>query len=133
MPCTALSAAHSDLGIGDSGSSLGGRESRGTDRVAPPKAARVREPELPRPFRVPGGMFGAVAVGIAPMLLLGFSVFRSQTEQVLGMSSFAFGMILIGAGVVAYGLNHALKPTGWTPSADKAAGPVVSEQGSLAG
>jgi len=74
---------------------------------------RVREPELPRPFRVPGGMLGAVAVGIAPMLLLGFSVIRSQSEQVLGMSSFAFGMILIGAGVLAYALNHALKPTGW--------------------
>jgi amino acid transporter len=80
---------------------------------------RVREPELPRPFRVPGGMFGAVAVGVAPMLLLGFSVFRSQTEQVLGMSSFAFGMILIGAGVVAYALNVAFKPTGWTPTREK--------------
>jgi len=78
---------------------------------------RVREPELPRPFRVPGGMFGAVAVGIAPMLLLGFSVVRSETEQVLGMSSFAFGMLLIAAGVVAYFLNHALKPQGWTPAA----------------
>jgi len=77
---------------------------------------RVREPELHRPFRVPGGMFGAIAVGIAPMLLLGFSVVRSETEQVLGMSSFAFGMLLIAAGVVAYFLNHALKPEGWTPA-----------------
>ena len=77
---------------------------------------RVREPELHRPFRVPGGMFGAVAVGIAPMLLLGFSVVRSETEQVLGMSSFAFGMLLIAAGVVAYLLNHAVKPEGWAPT-----------------
>ena len=61
-------------------------------------------------------MFGAVAVGIAPMLLLGFSVLRSETEQVLGMSSFAFGMLLIAAGVVAYLLNHALRPEGWTTS-----------------
>jgi hypothetical protein len=74
---------------------------------------RVREPELPRAFRVPGGMFGAIAVGIPPMLLLVFSVVRSETEQVLGMSSFAFGMLLIAAGVVAYLLNHALKPQGW--------------------
>ncbi len=78
---------------------------------------RIREPELPRAFRVPGGMFGAVAVGIAPMLLLGFSVFRSQNEQVLGMSSFTFGMLLIAAGVLAYFLNHALKPAGWAPTA----------------
>ncbi|PYX43061.1 MAG: amino acid transporter [Acidobacteria bacterium] len=75
---------------------------------------RVREPELPRPFRVPGGLFGAIAIGIAPMLLLGFSIFRSEHETVFGMSSFAFGMILIGAGVVAYLLNHAIKPEGWT-------------------
>ena len=77
---------------------------------------RIREPELPRAFRVPGGMFGAVAVGITPMLLLGFSVFRSQSEQVLGMSSFTFGMLLIAAGVLAYFLNHALKPAGWAPA-----------------
>jgi len=29
------------------------------------------------------------------------------------MTSFAFGMILIAAGVVAYGVNHLLKPHGW--------------------
>jgi len=75
---------------------------------------RVREPDLPRPFRVPGGMFGAIAVGITPMLLLGFSIVRSESETVLGMSSFAFGMILMAAGVVAYFLNVALKPRGWT-------------------
>jgi amino acid transporter len=78
-------------------------------------ALRVREPKLPRAFRVPGGMFGVCAIGVAPMLLLGLAIFRSETEQVLGMSSFAFGMILIGAGVLAYGLNHVLKPQGWAP------------------
>ena len=80
---------------------------------------RVREPELPRPFRVPGGLFGAIAIGITPMLMLGFSIFRSEHETVAGMSSFAFGMILMAAGVVAYGLNHALKPGGWAPGAEK--------------
>ncbi len=80
---------------------------------------RFREPDLPRAFRVPGGKLGAIAVGIPPLLLLGFSIVRSETEQVLGMSSFAFGMILMGAGVVAYFVNHALKPQGWTPVHDK--------------
>ena len=45
---------------------------------------RIREPELPRPFRVPGGMFGAVAVGVAPMLLLGFSVVRGRERASAG-------------------------------------------------
>ena len=80
---------------------------------------RFREPELPRPFRVPGGLFGAIAIGIPPMLLLGFSVIRSEHESILGMSSFAFGMILIATGFVAYFVNHALKPAGWSASAEK--------------
>ncbi len=74
---------------------------------------RIREPELARPFRVPGGLLGAVMVGLPPMLLIGFSIVRSQQEQILGVSSFVFGMGLIAAGVVAYFLNYALKPAGW--------------------
>ena len=74
---------------------------------------RFTEPNLKRPFKVPGGLFGAVAIGIPPMLLLGFSIARSQHESILGMSSFAFGMMLIAAGFAAYGLNHLLKPEGW--------------------
>jgi hypothetical protein len=46
-------------------------------------------------------------------------VVRSQNEQVFGMSSFAFGLILMSAGVVAYFLNHALKPAGWAPAEQK--------------
>jgi amino acid transporter len=80
---------------------------------------RFREPELARPFRVPGGLFGAIAIGIPPMLLLGFSIIRSEHEQVWNMSSFAFGMILIAAGVVAYAVNHLLKPQGWAATTEK--------------
>jgi amino acid transporter len=78
---------------------------------------RFTEPDLKRPFKVPGGFFGAIAIGIPPMLLLAFSVVRSEHESILGMSSFAFGMILVAAGFVAYALNHALKPDGWAPPA----------------
>jgi len=78
---------------------------------------RIREPQLKRPFRVPGGLFGAIAVGIAPVLLLGFDLVRSQSEQVAGMSSFALGAIVIGVGVLAYVLNQVLKPAGWAGAA----------------
>jgi amino acid transporter len=80
---------------------------------------RFREPELARPFRVPGGLFGAIAIGIPPMLLLGFSILRSEHEQVWNMSSFEFGMILIAAGFVAYAVNHLLKPAGWAIRSEK--------------
>jgi amino acid transporter len=74
---------------------------------------RVREPELKRPFRVPGGWFGAIAVGIPPTLLLGFAVLNSEHEAILGMSAFWFGLIVMGGGVVAYAINHLVKPGGW--------------------
>jgi hypothetical protein len=61
-------------------------------------------------------LLGAIAIGIPPMLLLGFSVIRSEHEQVWNMSSFEFGMILIAAGFLAYALNHLLKPQGWAPT-----------------
>ena len=80
---------------------------------------RIREPELKRPFRVPGGLFGAIAVGIPPVLLLGFAVIRSEHEAVLGISALLFGLIVMGAGVAAYFINHALKPAGWTQAAPK--------------
>jgi amino acid transporter len=79
---------------------------------------RIREPELKRPFRVPGGLFGAIAVGIPPVLLLGFAIIRSEHEVVLGMSSFLFAMIVIGAGVVAYVVNRVLKPAGWATASE---------------
>ncbi|HEV2112500.1 MAG TPA: hypothetical protein VGR50_00040, partial [Terriglobales bacterium] len=63
---------------------------------------RIREPELARPFRVPGGLLGAIALGICPTLLLGFSVVRGETETILGISSFEFSLLLIAAGVVVY-------------------------------
>ena len=81
---------------------------------------RFREPNLARPFKVPGGLFGAIAIGIAPTLLLGFAILRGDHETILGMSAVLFGLLVMGAGVVAYLINHALKPAGWSvPSSEK--------------
>jgi len=76
-------------------------------------ALRVREPELHRPFRVPGGMAGAWLVGVCPLLLLGFAAVHGEQEAVLGMSALAFGGLLIASGVIAYWLNGVVKPEGW--------------------
>jgi len=65
-------------------------------------ALRVKEPDLERPFRVPGGMPGAALIGVCPLLLLGVSVFHSESERILGINGLLFGMLLIVAGVFAY-------------------------------
>jgi amino acid transporter len=73
---------------------------------------RIREPKLERPFRVPGGMFGAAMVGVFPVLLLGFALVHSEGEQILGISSLVFALLLIGAGLVAYGIMEILRHSG---------------------
>ena len=65
---------------------------------------------LPRPFKVPGGMFGVVLVGLLPTLLLIFSIIHGEHEQVLGMSGFIFGALLVAGGFVAYGIDVRLRP-----------------------
>jgi amino acid transporter len=77
---------------------------------------RIKEPTLRRPFKVPGGMTGAVLLGVSPVLLLGFSIAHGEGEQILGMSGLAFGLLLISAGFLAYWLKSALRPEGWAPA-----------------
>src|ERR1700721_2750319 len=43
-------------------------------------ALRVREPELARPFRVPGGLAGTVAIGVPPLGLMIAALARKRTE-----------------------------------------------------
>src|SRR5437879_2533832 len=63
---------------------------------------RIREPELKREFRVPGGLAGAVLVGVFPLLLLGLAVVHGGSETVLGMNGLVFGIVIITAGFAVY-------------------------------
>src|SRR5258708_6887616 len=65
-------------------------------------ALRVREPELKREFRVPGGLTGAIACGIFPLLLLILATVESGNEVVLGMNGLAFGALIMVGGFVCY-------------------------------
>jgi len=65
-------------------------------------ALRVREPGLPRPYRVPGGLPGAVAVGVLPLALLVLTVVRNQAEPVGPINALQLGAILIGLGVIVW-------------------------------
>ena len=77
---------------------------------------RVREPGLPRPFKIPGGIAGAILAGVAPMSLLAFSVVRGDRESVLGMNSYVFGLLLVLAGFLAYALDVLLRPPQAAPA-----------------
>ena len=41
---------------------------------------RVREPDLPRPFRIPGGTAATVILGLGPLLLLGTALVKNADE-----------------------------------------------------
>jgi amino acid transporter len=69
-------------------------------------ALRIRQPGLPRPYRVPGGLLGAIAVGIPPLALLVLTVIRNDAEPIGPINALEFGALLIGAGVVSYFLSE---------------------------
>jgi amino acid transporter len=63
---------------------------------------RVKEPDLPRPFSVPGGLWGAVAMGVGPTLLIGFALWAARGEQVAGLPALEFAAIVAMAGPLVY-------------------------------
>jgi amino acid transporter len=69
-------------------------------------ALRVREPELARPFRVPGGTAGAVAIGLPPVALMIAALARNRTELVGSTNELVIGGAIIAAGVVLYFISH---------------------------
>ncbi|HKW57443.1 MAG TPA: APC family permease [Candidatus Acidoferrum sp.] len=80
-------------------------------------ALRIREPELKRGFRVPGGMAGAVLAGVFPALLMCLAVVQSEYETVLGINGVLFGGILILAGFVLYWATRPLRRSVVAPAA----------------
>jgi amino acid transporter len=63
---------------------------------------RIKEPNLKRGFRVPGGLVGAVLTGVFPLLLLLLAIVESNHEVVLGMNGLLFGLLIILAGFAIY-------------------------------
>ena len=64
---------------------------------------RWREPSLARTFRVPGGRWGAVAIGIAPTLLIFFTIVAARADRLTsGLPAILFGTILAAAGPLFY-------------------------------
>jgi amino acid transporter len=65
---------------------------------------RIREPELVRPFRIPGGTIGAVAIATVPCLLLVLAAVLNRNEKIgsIGAATLAGGVAI--SGVLIYPL-----------------------------
>jgi len=63
---------------------------------------RLREPSLPRPFRIPGGIAGAVGVAIGPTVILAAAFWANRDEQIGEMSALAMALIIMALGIPAY-------------------------------
>ena len=63
---------------------------------------RLREPDLPRPFRVPGGMVGACLIGLGPAGLIAYAMYAACDEQVAGMPALLFALLVAVAGSVCF-------------------------------
>ena len=63
---------------------------------------RVREPELPRLFRAPGGVIGATALGVGPAALLALTFVRGESERAGPVTALGLSAMLGLLGVIVY-------------------------------
>lgn len=62
---------------------------------------RIREPNMPRPFRIPGALFGALVVGALPTALLAAAVI-SSIRQGVSRLELILAAVILNAGAVIY-------------------------------
>ncbi len=65
-------------------------------------ALRFREPNLPRPYRIPGGILTTIGIAIPPVALLAVSLFRNESEQVGRTNELMIGLAIILLGILLY-------------------------------
>jgi amino acid transporter len=63
---------------------------------------RIKEPALVRPFRIPGGTAGAIAISAAPCLLLLLAAVISRDEKVGSISAAGLALAVAICGVAVY-------------------------------
>jgi amino acid transporter len=70
---------------------------------------RVREPQLRRPFKIPGGVTAAITVGMGPAFLIAFALWAARDERVAGLPALAFAATVAAAGPLVYLLVRRLR------------------------
>jgi amino acid transporter len=63
---------------------------------------RLREPNLVRHYRVPGGLLGTIAIGLPPLALMLAAAFRNHSERIGPINALFVGLIFIAAGPLLY-------------------------------
>jgi amino acid transporter len=75
---------------------------------------RLREPELHRPFRIPGSVVVVSAFGVGPVILLGFALLKNVEERVWGLNALAVGGAVVLLGPLVYAILRWSKCAEWT-------------------
>jgi amino acid transporter len=68
-------------------------------------ALRIREPDLARPYRVPGGMAGAILIGVPPLGMIVAALVRNRSEFIGQTSELTIGAAVILTGFLLYVLS----------------------------
>ena len=63
---------------------------------------RLREPALPRPFRIPGGLTAAVLAGVGPALLLAFALVAARSQRVGPLPALLFAALVAALGPLLF-------------------------------
>ena len=64
---------------------------------------RLREPKLARSFRIPGGFWMAVSIGVAPTLLIFFTIWAARADRLTPhLPAIALGAALAVTGMLLY-------------------------------
>ena len=69
-------------------------------------ALKIKEPDLVRPFAVPGGLAGSIIITIPPVALLVLAAIRNHAEKVGDINTLFIGMFLIALGPLIYLLSN---------------------------
>ncbi len=73
---------------------------------------RQTEPDLPRPFRIPGPLAVPVLLGIGPAVLIAFALWTARDERAAGMPAALFALLITFAGLPVYGFLKKRQGTG---------------------
>lgn len=96
---------------------------------------RIREPNLVRPFRIPGGLVGVALLVSLPLGLLGLAMWAGRNEPGMwGLSGLQIGALIALCGPLVYGLRSSVRWVARHPvaPADRAPAAAASASSSAA-